>query len=47
MQSMPIPLFASFHQSIVSSSSTNDFVQEEQHVVHDEQLEPQEHEPLC
>ena len=43
IQSMPIPSFASFHQSIVNSSSTNDFIQEEQPVVPDEQLQPQEH----
>jgi len=41
MQSMSIPLFTSFHQSIDGISSTNDFVQEEQPVVLDKQLEPQ------
>ncbi|KAG5088096.1 hypothetical protein JHK86_000708 [Glycine max] len=43
MQSMLIPSFASFHQSIVGSSSTNDFFHKEQPIVLDEQLEPQEH----
>jgi len=43
MQSMHIPLFASFHQSITANSSTNGFVQEEQPVVPNEQLQPQEH----
>ena len=33
MQSMPILSFASFHQGIADSSSTNDFVHEEQLVV--------------
>ena len=41
IQSMPIPSFPFFHQSIVDSSSTNDFVQEEQPVVPNEQLQPQ------
>jgi len=36
MQSMSIPSFASFHQSILGISSTNDFVQEEQLVVPNE-----------
>ena len=35
-QSMSIPSFVSFHQSIAGSSSTNDFVQEEQLVIPDE-----------
>jgi len=44
---MLIPLFASFHQTIVGGSSINqpninDFVQEEQHVVPNEQLQPQD-----
>ena len=43
MQTMLIPSFASLHQSIISSSSTNDFVHEEQPVVPDEQLKPQEY----
>ena len=43
IQSMPVPLFASFHQSIANSYLTNDFVQEEQLVVLDEQLQPREH----
>ena len=38
MQSMPIHSFTSFHQSIVGSSSTNDFVQEEPTIVLDEQV---------
>ena len=38
---MPIPSFASFHQSIVESYYANDFVQEEPTVVADEQVEPQ------
>jgi len=41
MQSMLIPSFSSFHQSIVDSFSTNDFVQEEPAFVPDEQVEPQ------
>jgi len=41
MQSMPIPSFASFYQSIIGNSSINDSVQEEPSVVHDEQVEPQ------
>ena len=40
MQSMPISSFLSFHQSITRSSSTDDFMQEEQVVVSDEQVEP-------
>ena len=52
IQSMHIPLFAYFHQSIANSSSTNDFVQKEQPIVPDEQLQPQEHgrvrrQPAC
>ena len=43
MQSMFIHSFASFHQSIIESYSTNDFVQEEQLVVPDEQVEPWKH----
>jgi len=43
MQSMPIPSFVFFHQSISGSSSINDFVQEEPVVVLDEQVEPQQH----
>ena len=48
MQSMFIPLFSSFHQTIVTSSSTNqpninDFIWEEELAVLDEQLQPQEH----
>ena len=48
MQSMFIPLFVSFHQTIVDSSSINqpninDFILEEQPVVPNEQLQPQEH----
>ena len=40
MQSISIPLFVSFHESIANSSSTNEFIQEEQPIVPDEQLEP-------
>ena len=47
MQSMPIPSFVSFYQSIMGSSSTNDFVQEKQPIVPDEQLQPQEHGRVC
>ena len=43
MQSMLIPLSASFNQSITGSSSTTDFVQEEQLVVPNEQLKQQKH----
>jgi len=49
MQSMLIPSFVSFHQTIARSSSTNqanynEFVHEEQFVAPDEQLQSQEHE---
>ena len=43
MQSMSIPSFASFHQNISKSSSTNDFMQEEPVVAPNEQVEPQQH----
>ena len=43
MQSMPIPLFASFQQHIARNSSTNDFVHEELAIVPNEQVEPQQH----
>jgi len=43
MQSMPILSFASYHESIVDNSSTNDFVQEEPIVVPDEKIESQQH----
>ena len=51
IQSMSIALFASFRQTIASNSSTNqpiinDFVQEEQPIVLDKQLQPQEHEQI-
>jgi len=49
---MPIHSFASFHQTIVDSSSTNqlntnDFVQKEKLVVLYEQLQSQEHGRVC
>lgn len=52
MQSMSIPLFASFYKTIAGNSSTNqpninDFIYEEQHIVPDEQLQPQEHGWVC
>ena len=48
MQSMLIPMFTSFQQTIVSSSSINrpniiDFIQKEQPIVPNEQFQPQEH----
>ena len=43
MQSMSIPSFASFHQSILGISFTNDFMQEEPVVAPNEQVEPQQH----
>ena len=39
---MLIPLITSFHQSIIGSSSINDFVQEEQPIVPNEQFQSQE-----
>jgi len=49
---MLIPSFASFHQTTTGSSlsnqpNTNDFVQEEQPVIPNEQLQPQEHIRVC
>lgn len=48
MQSILILLFSSVHQTIVGSSSTNqpninDFIQREQLVIPDKQLQPQEY----